>query len=343
MYVILTEEDNMTKPVKILCIVLGALIGVILLFFIGLKVGEKIRYHSFYQNAEKTFQMPGVSDNLVQQGMVYVEEKNVFLVCGYMSDDTSSRVYVVSEDGDVLSITELRNEDGSEYLGHTGGIEYYENCLYITEGTKEKEYDGGLDVFPLDEVLAGAERVTKRGRIKTYNNPAYCHIEDGYLLVGEFYREIDYETVDSHRIQTPCGDQNNALLTVFRLDDSEFHVSGAPIAGITTQGLVQGMCITEEHIILSTSWSISSSHLYFYEKDKVTQTPSVTIDGNTMPLYHLDSTCLAETVELPPMSEEIVYHKGDIYILCESACNKYIYGKFMSGNHLYRYHYDSPK
>ncbi len=33
--------------------------------------------------------MPGKSDNLVQQGIV-------FLVCGDMSDDTSSRVYVVS-------------------------------------------------------------------------------------------------------------------------------------------------------------------------------------------------------------------------------------------------------
>ncbi len=327
------------KALKVILIILGIIVGLILLLLLGVKVGEKLRYLKFYQNAEKEWKTPGISDNLVQQGMVYIEEKDIFLICGYMSDDTSSRVYVLDSDGKVQSFTELRHEDGSIYTGHTGGMEYYENCLYITEGTKEKGYDGGLDVFPLDEILAGAETVNTLGRVKTYNNPAYCHIENGYLLVGEFYREVSYETLDSHRMKTPAGDQNNALITVFKLDDSALHVSGAPIAGITTTGLVQGMCIVDQkYIVISTSWSISSSHLYVYDAEKLTQeSEPCMIDGNLIPIWHLDSASLVKTIEAPPMTEEIVYLNGKIYILSESACNKYKYGKFMSGNYLYSY------
>ncbi len=327
------------KALKIILIVLGIIVGILLLLLVGVKVGEKLRYIKFYQNAEKEFKTPGISDNLVQQGMVYVEEKELFLVCGYMSDDTSSRVYVIDKNGEVQSFTELRHEDGSLYTGHTGGMEYYENCLYITEGTKEKGYDGGLDVFPLDDVLEGAKTVNKLGRVKTYNNPAYCHIEDGYLFVGEFYREVSYETLDSHRMKTPAGDQNNALMTVFKLDDSALHVSGAPVAGITTRDLVQGMTLIDDrYLVFSTSWSISSSHLYVYDLEKITKEDEPqTIDGNLIPIWHLDSASLVKTIEAPPMSEELVYLDGKLYILSESACNKYKYGKFMSGNYLYSY------
>ncbi len=325
------------KALKIGLIILGILLGIVLLFLIGLKVGEKLRYLGYYKDAQKEFKTPGISDNLVQQGMVYVEEKDVFLVCGYMSDNTPSRVYVLSEEGKVLSSTKLLHADGSDYLGHTGGMEYYGNHLYITEGTKDKEYDGGLDVFALDEVLAGAESVKSTGRVKTYNNPAYCHIENGYMLVGEFYREVDYETRDSHRVMTPAGDDNRAMISVFRLDESPLGISGEPVARISTRGLVQGMCITEEHIVLSTSWSISSSHLYVYDKDKIEEQGVYEIDGVDAPLYHFDGDALVAEIEMPPMSEELVYKDGRIFVLSESACNKYIYGKFMSGGHLYSY------
>ncbi len=325
------------KALKVILIVLGVILGVVLLLLLGVKVGEKLRYLDFYKNAEKEFKTPGVSDNLVQQGMVYVEEKDLFLVCGYMSDDTASRVYVLDGEGNFLSYSELRHADGSVYTGHTGGIEYHGNHLYITEGTKEKGYDGGLDVFPLDEILNGESMVKTTGRVKTYNNPAYCHIENGYLLVGEFFREVDYETSDDHRLVTPAGDHNHAMISVFKLNDSPLGVSGVPIARISTRGLVQGMTVTEKYIVLSTSWSISSSHLYVYDKTKITEDKLLSVDGVEAPLYHFDSASLVADVEAPPMAEEMVYHDGRLYILSESACNKYIYGKFMSGGHLYSY------
>lgn len=330
----------MNKMLKISTIIVATILAVVILLLIGLKVGEKLRYIRFYTNAEKEFRTPGISDNLVQQGMVYIDEKERFLVCGYMSDNTASRVYVLDRDGNVLSITQLKNADGSDYTGHTGGMEYYENHLYITEGTKEKGYDGGLVVFPLDQILAGNKAVGTVGRFKTYNNPAYCHIYNGYILIGEYYRAVDYETADEHRMRTPADDQNTALITVFKLDNSApFGIGEKPLAGITTTDGIQGLItIEDKQIVTSSSWGLSSSTLRFYDMDKITHSAeSVTIGENTMTIYHLDSASLVKEVEAPPMAEEMVYLDGKIFILSESACNKYIYGKFMSGNYLYSY------
>ena len=60
-----------------------------------------------------------------------------------------------------------------------------------------------------------------------------------------------------------------------------------------------------------------------------------------VPLYYEDSASLVEsdTVEAPPMSEEIVYLDGKIWIMNESACNKYIFGKLTTGNYLYSVEY----
>ena len=335
------------KAVKITVITLSIVVSVIIVLLVGIKVGERIMFGDFYKNANKEFKMPGIKDGLVQQGMEFVEEKNVFIVCGYMSNDTASRVYVVSKDGKVLSKTQLKNEDGSDYLGHTGGIEYYGNNLYITEGTKEKGYDGGLDVFPLDEVLEGKSEVKKVGRVKTYNNPAYCHIYDGYMFVGEFYRETDYETLDSHRITTPAGDKNTALITIFKLDDSALGISSKPCSGISTTGGIQGMYVIKDakgrakEIVLSTSWGLSKSKLYFYDMLYIeSDSRPVLIDGNEISLYHLDSKCLKNTLELPPMAEEIIYLDNKIYVLNESASKKYKFGKLLRGKYMYSYNYE---
>ena len=329
------------KAVRITVITLSVIIGIIILALACVKIGERIIFSEFYKDANKEFKMPGVNDGLVQQGMTYIPDKELFIIAGYMADDTASRVYVVNKSGKVLSHTQLKNPDGTDYLGHTGGVEYYGNNLYITDGTKEKGYDGGLDVFPLDEVLAGKSEAKKIGRVKTYNNPAYCHIYDGFIFVGEFYRETDYETSDSHRLETPAGDLNTALITVFKLDDSQFGVASKPCAAITTTGAIQGMYIIDgKQIVLSSSWGLSKSKLYFYDMLYIeSDQGDVLIDGNAVSLYHLDSKCLKKTLEAPPMAEEIVYLDGKIYVLNESACKKYIFGKFLSANNLYSYEY----
>ena len=99
--------------------------------------------------------------------------------------------------------------------------------------------------------------------------------------------------------------------------------------------------IGDKQIVLSTSWGLSTSKLYFYDMLYIEgYNDTILVDDLPLTVYNLDSKCLKKTLELPPMAEEIVYKDGKIYVLNESACKKYIFGKFLSANNLYSYNYE---
>ena len=108
------------------------------------------------------------------------------------------------------------------------------------------------------------------------------------------------------------------------------------------------MCVTDDgKVILSTSYGLSVSKLYVYDTtnlvgedyDFVGTAKSGAFAFNGIKRYYLDSSNLVDTISAPPMAEELVYLDGKIYIMNESACNKYIFGKFTSGYKIYAYPY----
>lgn len=334
----------MKKLLKILLKVLIALVLLVVIVLGAVKLVDWVAFSSFYTKAEVAYSMPGVNDGFVQQGFDYVEEDKVFLAAGYMADKTASRVYVMKGDGST-TFTQLKKANGEDYTGHTGGIERNGDYVYITGGT-------GVDVFSYADILAGKESTAKLGAVKTYNDPAHCYIYNGYLLTGSFFIEEDYETPAHERMTTPSGDQNMSIITVFKLDEnSEFGVDPTPKAVISTRRCVQGMCITDDgKIVLSTSYGLSPSQLFVYDTAKVEVKDNYTFEGKDskdkefkfegLKMCYLDSASQVEVIQAPPMAEELVYLDGKIYILNESACNKYIFGKFTSGYNLYAYPYE---
>lgn len=175
------------------------------------------------------------------------------------------------------------------------------------------------------------------GTIPTGHDMAFCSFHDGYLFAGNFYYPEHYETPDHHRIVTPAGDQNTSLITVFRADeDAEFGIDPTAVAAISAPDKVQGMCFTENGIVLSISWSLTDSNLLYYTPDAEHMGTVQVLTGD-VPLYYLDSDCLTHTAVLPPMSEELVYRDGRVEVMCESACNKYIYGKLVRGWQVFAY------
>lgn len=310
---------------------------------VGFVAVDRIRFHDFYKRAESTFDSPGIHSGYVAQGFDYDEEKGLFLATGYMSNGKASRVYVMNGRGGEY-YSSLVNEDGSAYVGHTGGIVHNGEYVYIT-GEK------GMDVFPYQDILDGKPTVKKVGEIKTYIDPAYCYIANGHLLVGSFYRAGNYETADYERMVTPSGEYNVALITALELDETyAFGVNPSPCAVISTGGKVQGMCITDSgKIVLSTSYALSTSRLCVYDSAKVQvqdenySFAGVTEDGEPFAFdvkrLFLDGESYVETIEAPSMSEELVYLNGKIYIMNESASNKYIFGKLTTGRKIYAYPY----
>ena len=339
-----------------LLISLAIVLAVILVALLGFKLFDYIRAYEFYNHSEVAFATPGVNDsNFVPQGMDYVEKDNVFIFTGYMSDSTASRVYVRHENEDGtsrLTYTKLVYGDGREYNEHTGGIECSGDYVLITDTT-------GIFIFSYQDILAGKETTPVIYEAPLHVDPAHCFIysKDGkdYLLAGSFYYEGDYETPAHERITTPGGEVNPSIILIYPINAEATKASeliaAEPIAAISTPQKVQGMCFTDDgRMVFSTSWGLTSSEILFYDEAKIEaskvenyQLNGVTKKGAefnfTLDLYFADSSTYVDKVVAPPMSEELVYLDGKIVVFCESACNKYIFGKITTGFNVYALKY----
>lgn len=311
-------------------VITGTLIFILVILGV-LYAGVTVKYRDYFRNADPVLVIPGLNDNYVPQGFDWDEETDTYLMCGYMSDDTASRVYVRTPEGSGYAtyFCELYYPDYTPYRKHAGGICRNGDYVYIAG-------DGGVDVFLLDSILDGGAALLL-GTIPTGHDMAFCSFRDDYLFAGNFYYPEHYETPDHHRIITPAGDRNTSLITVFRADENaRFGIDPEAVAAISAPDKVQGMCFAEDQIVLSISWSLTDSNLLYYSAD-AERVGTVQLLSGEVPLYYLDSGCLTHTVVLPPMSEELVYRDGKVEIMCESACNKYIFGKVIRGWQVFGY------
>jgi hypothetical protein len=272
------------------------------------------------------------------------------MVSGYMKNGDASRVYVLDEKGKVLVHTELKDGD-KDYVGHCGGITHDGEYVYISNDDNDAM---SLDVFKLSDILDGGD-AKKQGSVYVYQKPAFCYVIDGKLYTGNFHREetrgSDKEYLSPDKVAALGDDMSTALMTVFELDHtkyaSNFGVATEPCEAFSIPSQVQGMCYTKEgNVVFSTSWGVSISKLYMYNLNVVksnSQTKTTTdlfkdtelfdehaIDKE-IPLYVMGEADLFRTVKATPMAEEMVYLDGKVYIMNESASNKYIFGRFLSG------------
>lgn len=317
------------KGLKITGKVFAYTLTAVILLLLVLHFGVTAAYLDFFSNAKGGFLTPGMTAAYVPQGFEYIADADIYLSSGYMSDGTACRVYVRDGQGNT-TWSALYYPDGRPYDQHAGGICVNGDYAYLAA-------DGRVDVFLLADILAGRDPV-KQGEILTGYEMAFCSFYNGFLLTGDFYHPGTYETPEHHRITTPAGDANTALITVFKADPkAEFGIDPTPVAGISTREKVQGICFTSNNeIVLSTSYGVATSRLYFYTIDTERVSAVQVLDGE-VPLYYLDSENLTKTVEMPPMSEELVYRDGRIWVLFESASNKYFYGKFIRGYQVFGY------
>lgn len=316
---------------KIAVIILSVLLAAVTLFT-AVRIGEMLAFIPFFMHANGEFDAL-YANGYVAQGLDYVQDENLFLSCGYAKKKgDASSVISLDEKGENRRVTLLKNADGKAYVGHTGGIAHYGEYAFITG-------EDGCDVFKLSDFTQGKSEALKLGEIASPagHDPAFVTVHGDKLYEGSFYRKGNYETPENERITTPCGDENYAVIYEYQLGgESNFGVGENPVAAYSVCGLVQGMEIIGDTIALSTSWALSPSHLKFYDKSSIVA-GQFNLNGVNVPLYYLDSSNLIKTVTAPPMSEEIVHKDGRLYIMTESASDKYIFGKFTSGVTIFSY------
>ena len=289
----------------VLCLVI-ALLGV-------LNIAKFPIYYEYYSMEEEICTNPGLSDGFVCQGICISEEENVILVSGYMMDESNSRIYVTNLETNESYYVNLTYKDGSKYKGHAGGIALTGYRVYISNASK-------LFVFSLADVLAANNGdMVEIGHGYEVNSAAsFVYADEEYVYVGEFNNPAEKQK--EHIYETPNG-TNHSVIERYSHDDLE-----NPDKIYSIGDYAQGVCFTPDgKIVLSTSYGLTSTIYYVYNEADATLSEH-TLDG--APVYFLGE-CV-QKVSGPAMGEDLDWHKGlnKIITLTESACNKYIFGKF---------------
>ncbi len=325
---------------KVVLIIFLIIIGLLLAAVGGFVAYMRLSVVDYYAASTKTFRIPGLNENFVPQGFCYDEALDHFLVGGYCSDHTASPVYIVNRaDGSLEKSVRLALSNGSDFDGHAGGIAVAGDFVYVAGGN-----DACLYVWSYSELLAAEDggRVPCLGTFSTKVSDSDClgiafvTVSGDRLYLGEFYYDPAYPTLDSHKMTTSAGDYQQAIALEYVLsEDGVFGIDPTPIAAYSLPDKVQGMTVQGDTVYLSTSYGLAFSQIYEYRRSEMKAEGCMTVLGLDLPLYAMDSASLVDTYEIAPMSEEMVMIDGRLYVMCESASNKYIFGKFTGGEWCY--------
>ena len=326
------KKSTARKVIKIL-IIFFAVLDVILL---GARLCWRLPVSAYYDHSKAEFTIPDIHKGFIAQGLSLDTNSYCFFITGYMNDKSASPIYMVDKlTNEYVKKLWMQNPDGSDFTGHAGGITVHGDYIYVAGSG-----DSCLYVFNYEDAI-NAPDCSYIKSIGTFPMPddmsvAYTSSDEDVIYAGEFYRESNYKTAESHKMTTSAGDYNQALIFAYRFSNDEnalFGIEPEPFEVYSVTDLVQGMDTYNGQIYLSTSYGIAFSHIYVYDKPESKK--NLEIAGLTLPLYELDSAVLSKTYKYAPMSEEIVCVDGRIYTMCESASNKYIFGKLTSATKCY--------
>lgn len=280
------------------------------------------KYPAFYSIAKETFSIPGLKEGISPQGLCALPAgfEYDFAMSGYMADGTPSRVYLIDDErneGKYVTFT----REGKAIDSHFGGVTATENYLLIADGKK-------ITRVALSKVCSASngDAIEVFDEFETPIQNAFCFYQkdENLLFVGEFYREENYKTDESHHLEKD-GETNYAFVYVYAADENKKGgvANAAPVAILSVRGLVQGIAVKSDKIYLSCSYGLADSALYVYSNPLH---GGEVFKEDTAPVYRLDKSNLLSVLTMPCMSEEICFDDdGKLYLLFESLCNKYKY------------------
>ncbi len=326
------------KILQVLGITLLTILALILLVFGSLHVAKFFIYPDYYSFRTNASSIPGLGDGFVPQGLGYDRASDTYLHSGYNGEFVE---YYLVNGKETKRLSPIYAGESTPAKGHGGGIAVAGDYVYAVDNPDEGDGTfGALHIYRLADLLTAKDGGTVKAieDLPVDNSASFCFADGKYLYVGEFYRADSYETVQEHRFTTPIGDQNNALMTAYALNADGTLVDQAPDFAVTLTDRVQGFAITKDNkIALSRSWGMGNSTLSIYN-GWADFGQTVTVGGEDIPLYHLDSSTLVKEVTMPVFSEGLaLLDDENIVISFESACNKYIIGKFFFANKVVSY------
>lgn len=286
------------------CFILGVL-ALVSFVLVSLNLVKFVLYSEYYSSKTDYCINPGLNEGAVQQGIAVDVERDLVLTSTYMANKTASRIYITNSKNEDRYVELYKN--GKPYTGHVGGISLSGDYVYIANDSK-------IYKVSLNDVLNNDKIDIGQG-VEVNNQASFTFADDNYLYVGEF-------NYADHYVCNNAIGEYKAICTKYSLDDLT-----TPLAIYSIRDKVQGFCVTDSgDIVLSTSWSLADSHFYIYRSENIKQSG----EYKGVPLYILDNE--DKVVKAPAMSEDLSFSNGKVYTMFESACNKYIFGKFFFAN-----------
>lgn len=296
-------------------------------------------YNNFYAAGELSVLVPGLTQGFVPQGLSYLPGQNWMIIAGYSSNkNVSSVIFAVDlATGELVREAHLQYADGSQYVGHAGGVAVTEKNIFIANNNHiyriSLEKFLGLDASancPFDEEIPVPSR------------SSYCGYSDGILWVGEFQFDPEYKTDRSHWYKNEDG-RYKAWLIGYKLDQTqENELNPAALAGetatpdyiISTTERIQGMTMHDNQFYLSQSYGRRAASTLIRYQNVLEADPReyVELNGTQVPLWCLNKSLQTGALLMPPASECLVTVDGDVYVLFETAAEKYMDPKNPSSN-----------
>lgn len=282
------------------------------------KAELRLRFPDYAKARTAVAELPGLEEGFVPQGITYLPEEDVYLLCGYMDDETASRLYVL-KNGAFTGLS-LQHPGGSAYTGHAGGITAAGDYVYVSNNKR-------LYVLDKQSVLSAknGDTVSFIGNVSVPCRASFCSSDGERVYVGEYHKDENYPTDPSHELTAPDGSVFKALVFGYTISpQAPFGlVADAPAAAFSMYDEIQGFALLPDGTaVLSCSDSSTSSGLHFYNCAGETD-GFFSLNGEEIPLYYLTDARAAGKVKIPRMSEDIECRGGDIITVFESGARKF--------------------
>ncbi len=311
---------------KIGMLTLFAILALALLAIGVLNLAKFAIYPEYYKRRTTVCKNPGLSDGFVCQGICAYEKEGKILVSGYMADQSPSRIYVTDTENRSYYVSVVYGS-GKNFTGHAGGIAISGDYAYLASGDK-------IYAISLISLLTASngDSVSISKIIPVNNEASFIYADETYIYVGEYHDGKAIFT--DHLYDTPDGSYHAIVSRYSSADIESYHKKTNPTLTpnkiYSIRNNAQGICFTPDgKVVLSTSYGIDDTVYYVYREAEAIDSGN-TLDG--APVYYLSDS--VQQIKGPAMGEDVDYYNGQIITLTESACNKYLFGKFFFANQI---------
>jgi len=313
---------------RILIIILAAALCFLAFLIVSFREGYMERRSAidlYMKNSTAVCEIPDINSGFIPQGLAYDPSSDSILITGYMGGGGCSPIYVIDRTTGQAKKILMLTDGGKNFTGHAGGISIFDGIAYVAGSTKGFMYGYSLqDIYNSDN-NAGLipDRVTDLKYEGEKIRVSFTAVDDKFLYAGEFYKAPIFLTHRSHKVEYQGVTQNAYLFGYTPSSDGK----SVPACVYSIPDNVQGACFDDGYLFLSQTDKILSSRILAYKLDTFTEAGTKEVLGAEVPLYCLTEENASKITCIPAMSEEIIAVDGQLYILYESASNRYRMGK----------------